>query len=132
VEVEDKLSYSKKFCEANASFMDGVIAETHRMATSSGQQTLALACLNWLVLAARTRWFQPCLTIKPQAPSEAPFLLSALFNQGNILEDSYKEEFIDYGSGTQDVVLTGIYRTLEGDSAFAKNASVQVQLSRHH
>jgi hypothetical protein len=55
--------------------------------------------------------------------------ISALFNQGNILEDSYKEEFIDYGTNTQDVVVTVIYRDNENRGAFPRKNSVNVFLS---
>lgn len=127
VDVE-QLSYSKKFCEANALFMDGIIAEPiawrEFWATNAGFSLLELARIGGKD------------TLVPAVPYDrttgairGTIIVSALFNQGNILEDSYKEEFIDYGNGTQDVVLTGIYRTMEGDSAFAKNSSVQVQLS---
>ena len=55
--------------------------------------------------------------------------ISALFNQGNILEGSYKEEFIDYGSSTQDVIVTVIYRDVERNGIFPRNNSVEVKLT---
>jgi len=55
--------------------------------------------------------------------------ITALFSPGNILEDSYKEEFIDYGSNTEDVILTVIYRQNERDGVFPRNNSVEVYLT---
>ena len=51
-----------------------------------------------------------------------------MFTTGNILEGSYKEEFIDYGDSTQDLIATVIYRDTEERDVFPRNASVQVQL----
>lgn len=127
VDVE-QLAFSKRFCQANQLFMDGVIAEPTAWrefwAANAGFSLLELAKIGGKD------------TLIPAVPYDSnsgqirgTIIVSALFNQGNILEDSYKEEFIDYGSSTQDVVLTGIYRTSEAGSAFAKNSSVEVQLA---
>ena len=55
-------------------------------------------------------------------------MLPALFTAGNILENSYKEEFLDYGPTTQDIVATVIYRDTSEDSVFDKKATVEVKL----
>jgi predicted phage tail protein len=55
--------------------------------------------------------------------------ISALFTPGNILEGSYKEEFIDYGTNTEDVIVSAIYRDNERNGAFPRNNSVEVKLS---
>jgi hypothetical protein len=55
--------------------------------------------------------------------------IAALFNQGNILEGSYKEEFIDYGTSTEDVIVTTIYRDNEDKGAFPRKNSVEIKLS---
>jgi hypothetical protein len=55
--------------------------------------------------------------------------ISALFNPGNILEDSYKEEFIDYGNNAEDANITVIYRDRERNGVFARNNSVDVMLA---
>jgi hypothetical protein len=52
-----------------------------------------------------------------------------LFNPGNILEDSYKEEFVDYGINTEDVITTVIYRDNEREGAFPRKNSVDVVLN---
>jgi hypothetical protein len=53
--------------------------------------------------------------------------VTALFNQGNILEDSYKEEFLDYDANVQDIIATVIYRALDSNGTFAANRSITVQ-----
>jgi hypothetical protein len=53
--------------------------------------------------------------------------VSAIFNTGNILEDSYKEEFLDYGSNVQDMIATIIYTEVPTDAVFAKKRSVDIQ-----
>lgn len=124
----EQLAISKKFCERNSFFMDGIIAEPSSWrefwASTAGFSLLELAKVGGQD------------TLVPALPynrntGEITTSLSivALFNQGNILEDSYKEEFIDYGSNTKDAIVTAVYRTSEANSAFAKNISVDVRLS---
>lgn len=124
----EQLARSKKFCETNQLFMDGVIAEP----TSWREFWAVNASFSLLELAKRDgrETLLPALphdnntgSITRQVP------IGALFNQGNILEDSYKEEFIDYGSSTEDVVVTAIFRQNERDGVFPKNNSVEVHLS---
>jgi hypothetical protein len=127
VDVE-QLAFSKRFCQANQLFMDGVIAEPTAWrefwAVNAGFSLLELA-----KIGGKDTLIPAVPYDKNNGQINGTIIVSALFNQGNILEDSYKEEFIDYGNGTQDVVLTGIYRTSESGSAFAKNSSVEVQLA---
>ena len=56
-----------------------------------------------------------------------PLAISALFTTGNILEGSYKEEFIDYGTATQDLIASVIYRHQSADDLFSTNRSVEVR-----
>ena len=124
----EQLARSKKFCEANNFFMDGIIAEP-----SSWREFWSIhATFSLLELAKR----DGRETLLPAVPYDAntgaisrQVPISALFNQGNILEDSYKEEFLDYGSGTEDVVVTIIFRQNERDGVFPKNNSVEVHLT---
>jgi len=53
--------------------------------------------------------------------------ISALFTTGNILEDSYKEEFLDYGASTQDLVASIIYREESSKSIFQRKRTVNVR-----
>lgn len=57
-----------------------------------------------------------------------PLQISALFTSGNILEGSYKEEFLDYGPTTQDLVATIVYRDTTVESVFDKKTTVQVKI----
>ena len=54
--------------------------------------------------------------------------ISALFTTGNILEDSYKEEFLDYGASTQDLIASMVYREEYTKSIFQRKRTVEVQL----
>jgi hypothetical protein len=56
-----------------------------------------------------------------------PIEISALFTTGNILEGSYKEEFLDYGSSTQDLIASVLYRDQSKDEVFSTNKSVEVK-----
>jgi hypothetical protein len=60
---------------------------------------------------------------------ESLIAINALFNQGNILEGSLKEEFTDYGTNAEDVIITVIYRDGSRNATFPSNASVQVKLA---
>lgn len=124
----EQLSRSKKFCERNGLFMDGIIAEP-----ASWREFWAVhASFSLLELAKR----DGRETLLPAVPYDRNtgaisrnVPISALFNQGNILEDSYKEEFLDYGSNTEDVVITAIYRQNERNGVFPRNSSVEVKLA---
>lgn len=58
-----------------------------------------------------------------------PLTISALFTTGNILEDSYKEEFLDYGASTQDLVASIVYREEFTKAIFQRKRTVQVERS---
>lgn len=123
-----QLAVSKKFCEANGFFMEGVIAEPtpwrQFWATNAGFSLLELGRVGGQdVLIPAVPYNRATGQISNAVP------ISALFNQGNILEDSYKEEFIDYGSNSQDIVVRVIYRKIESDGIFAQNDSVNIALS---
>ena len=59
-------------------------------------------------------------------PVEVP--VSALFTTGNILEGSYKEEFLSYGAATEDLIASVVYREYKSGDLFAQNRSVEVNL----
>lgn len=121
------LALSKKMCIENGYFMDGVIADF-----SSWREFWAEVAPYSLLELARIGG-QDCLI--PAVPvtttgAITSFLtISALFNQGNILEDSYREEILDYGDSTQDIIATVIYRASEKDGVFPKNSSVTLRLN---
>jgi hypothetical protein len=125
------LALAKRFCKGNGLgtqlFMDGVIADI----TSWRQFWVENAPFSLLEFA-RVGGKE---TLIPAVPTNAAGVanrevnISALFTIGNILEGSYKEEFIDYGDSTQDIIATVIYRDTEIQDVFPRNASVQVKLA---
>jgi hypothetical protein len=124
----EQLARSKKFCEVNRLFMDGVIAEPR----SWREFWTAVAGFSLLELAKQDgrEVLLPAVPYNPTTGAiSRTIAVSALFNQGNILEDSYKEEFIDYGSNTEDIIATVIYRRSERDGIFPRNNSVEVRLT---
>lgn len=120
------LAKAKRFCQRNGLFFDGVIAEP-----TSWRQFWAETAPYSLLELGRVGGKE---TLIPAVPcDEAGNItravpITALFTSGNILEDSYKEEFIDYGSSVQDLIATVIYRNTEQDGVFPRNASVDVSL----
>jgi len=123
----EQLARSKKFCEKNQLFMDGVIAEP----TSWRQFWSETAGFSLLELTKQDgkESLVPAVPYNKRTGSiERSLQISALFNPGNILENSYKEEFIDYGAGAEDVVVTVVYRDNESEGAFPRNNSVDVML----
>ena len=125
------LALAKRFCKNNGLgtqlFMDGVIADI-----ASWRQFWVENAPFSLLEFARVGGRE---TLIPAIPTSATGVanrqvnISALFTTGNILEGSYKEEFIDYGDSTQDIIATVIYRETETQDVFPRNASVQVKLA---
>ncbi len=70
----------------------------------------------------------PAIPVTSGGVATRDITVSAVFNQGNILEGSYREEFIDYGTEVQDLIATVIYRETEFKDVFTRNASVTVSL----
>ena len=128
----EQLARSKKFCERNKLFMDGLIAEP-----KSWRQFWANNAPFSLLELAKIDGREALIPGVPYDKSSGEIAsketlitvpIAALFNQGNILEGSYKEEFIDYGTSTEDVIVTIIYRDNERDGAFPRKNSVEIKL----
>ena len=123
---KERLGISQRFCRENGLFMDGIIAEQQ-----SWREFWAQIAPYSLLEFARIGGKE---TLVPAVPYDALYKISrrvqisALFNQGNILEDSYKEEFLDYGDNTQDLIATVVYRDTENDNVFPSNKSINVKL----
>jgi hypothetical protein len=121
------LAKAKRFCQRNNLFFDGVIAEP-----TSWRQFWAETAPYSLLELGRIGGKE---TLIPAVPCDnagnitRTVPITAMFTAGNILEDSYKEEFIDYGSSVQDLIATIIYRSTERDGVFPRNASVDVSLT---
>jgi hypothetical protein len=128
----EQLARSKKFCERNKLFMDGLIAEPE-----SWRQFWANNAPFSLLELAKIDGREALIPGVPYEKSSGKIAsretgvtvpIAALFNPGNILEESYKEEFIDYGTNTEDVIVTIIYRDNERDGAFPRRNSVEIKL----
>jgi len=122
-----QLAITKLFCIENKLFMDCVIADP-RSWREFWVEVGPYNLLEFARIGGRE-------TLVPAVPynSETGAItrsvtVNALFNQGNILEDSYKEEYIDYGSNAQDIIANIIYTDVPDDAVFAKKKSVEVVL----
>jgi hypothetical protein len=123
----EALALAKRFCRQNNLFMDGVIADK-----APWRQFWAEVAPFSLLELGRVGGRE---TLVPAVPCDnagnitRQVTITALFNQGNILEDSYREEFIDFGSNVQDLIASVIYRDTEIDGTFPRNRSVEVSRS---
>jgi hypothetical protein len=131
VDIE-QLARSKKFCERNKLFMDGLIAQPE-----SWRQFWANNAAFSLLELAKIDGKEALIPGVPYDKRSGKIAsketlvtvpIAALFNQGNILEGSYKEEFVDYGTSTEDVIVTVIYRDNERNGVFPRKNSVEVKL----
>lgn len=123
----EQLAITKRFCIENNLYMDCLIADNQNW-----REFWASTAPYSLLEFARVNGQE---TLIPAVPYDSAtgkidrkINVTALFNTGNILENSYKEEFMDYGANVQDVIATIIYRTLDSNGAFFVNKSVAVQL----
>ena len=124
----EQLAKSKKFCEANSLFMDGVIADQSSW-REFWSQTAGLSLLELAKVGGQDVLVPAVPYIANTGAITRSLSISALFNQGNIIEESFKEEFIDYGENTQDIIATIVYRKTDDESVFNVNATVDVQLA---
>lgn len=121
-----KLALSKAFCIKQRYFMDGVIAD-QRSWREFWSETAPYSLLELAKIGGKE-------TLIPAVPTTGDgtitrnITISALFNQGNILEDSYREEFIDYGESTQDLIASIVYREQSSTEPFPRNTSVTIKL----
>jgi hypothetical protein len=122
-----KLAFAKKMNKTMGYYMDGVIADITSWREFWAET--APYCMLELARIGGRDTLIPALPTDNTGRINRVVTISALFNQGNILEDSYKEEFLDYGDSTQDLVATVIYRAPERDGVFPKNTSLVVSLS---
>ncbi len=124
------LALAKRFCKNNGLgcqlFMDGVIADQQSW-RQFWAETAPYSLLEFARIGGREALI-PAIPVGANGRANREVTISALFNQGNILQGSYKEEFIDYGSATQDLIATVIYRETEAQDVFPRNASVDVML----
>ena len=140
---KESLVLAKKFCKNNAIpvengnaiqlFFDGIIADV----TSWREFWITNAPFSLLEFVRKNGRDALIPAIPTDNSGRAttadgrpvPVQISALFTAGNILENSYKEEFLDYGPTTQDIVATVTYKDTNEDSVFDKKATVEVKLN---
>jgi hypothetical protein len=123
-----QLAQSKRFCQRNRLFMDGIIADG-RPWREFWAQVAPFSLLELGKIGGKETLVPALPYVKSTGQITRGVAITALFNQGNILEDTLKEEFIDYGASVQDVIVTLIYRDTERGSVFPRNNSVEVRRS---
>lgn len=123
----EALAKAKKFCKQNNLFMDGVIAEQVPW-RQFWAETAPFSLLELGRIGGRET-LVPILPCDNAGNVFTQVKVQALFNAGNILEDSYREEFMDYGANVQDLIATVIYRETESQGMFPRNRSVDVRLT---
>jgi chaperonin cofactor prefoldin len=123
-----QLAISKRYCFENKLFMDGVIAD-QRSWRDFWAQAAPFSLLELGKIGGRETLLPALPYVRSTGAITRAVSITALFNQGNILDGSLKEEFIDYGANTQDVIVTVIYRDVERNGIFPRNNSVEVQLT---
>jgi hypothetical protein len=121
-----QLAQSKRYCQRNRLFMDGVIADG-RPWREFWAQVAPFSLLELGKIGGKDTLVPALPYIKSSGRMTRNVSITALFNQGNILDDTFKEEFIDYGASVQDVIITLIYRDTERGSVFPRNNSVEVR-----
>ena len=124
----EQLAITKRFCRANNLFMDGLIADRQSW-REFWAQAAPFSLLEFARIGGRETLIPAVPYNRTTGVLDRRVDISALFNQGNILEDSYKEEFMDYDANVQDMVATVIYRTLDSNGIFFTNRSVSIQRS---
>lgn len=125
VDIES-LALAKAFCIKNQYYMDGIIAD--KTAWRAFWSEVAPYSLLELAKIGGKETLIPAVPTTGDGTITRNINVAALFNQGNILEDSYKEDFIDYGESTQDVIVTIVYRDQPVNEPFPRNTSVTVKL----
>ena len=120
------LALAKQFCLKNNYHMDGVLAD--KTAWRTFWTEVAPYSLLEVARIGGRETLIPAVPTLLDGTITRNINVSALFNQGNILEDSYKEDFLDYGESTQDIIATIIYRDQATDEPFPRNTSMTVKL----
>ena len=121
-----QLAQSKRYCQRNRLFMDGVIADG-RPWREFWAQVAPFSLLELGKIGGKETLVPALPYVKSTGAITRAISITALFNQGNILDDSFKEEFIDYGASVQDVIVTLIYRDVERNGVFPRNNSVEIK-----
>jgi hypothetical protein len=121
-----QLAKTKLFCQTNQLYMDGIIADP----TSWREFWVGVAPYSLLEFAriGGQETLVPAVPYNENTGAiDRTINISALFNQGNIIEDSYREEYLDYGSNVQDLIASITYRDTDINGVFARNRTVEVR-----
>ena len=135
---QESLILAKSFCDNNnlpggvKLFMDGLIGDVG----SWREFWITNAPFSLLELARKRGkdTLVPALPVNSDGAAAdnsglpVPVEVSALFTAGNILEGTYKEEFLNYGAATEDLIASVIYRDFTTKEIFSKNKVVEVRL----
>ena len=121
-----QLAQSKRYCQRNRLFMDGVIADG-RPWREFWAQVAPFSLLELGKIGGKETLVPALPYVRSTGAITRAISITALFNQGSILDDSFKEEFIDYGASVQDVIVTLIYRDVERNGVFPRNNSVEIK-----
>lgn len=122
----DSLVLAKKFCERNNLFFDCVIADNSNW-RSFWAEKAPYSLLEFTRINGKEGLI-PAVPVDSEGNITRTLNLAGFFNESNILEGSYREEYLDYGDNTKDLEATVIYRTLD-EKAFPVQMSVIVQRS---
>jgi len=122
-----QLAITKRFCRRNNLYMDGIIADRVNW-REFWTNVAPFSLLEFARIGGRETLVPAVPYNKGTGESVRTVAITALFNQGNILADSYKEEYMDYDANVQDIIATVTYRSLDTQGIFAVNKSVTIQL----
>lgn len=100
---------SKRYCIANQIFFDGIFAQRTNWRQFWANNAPLL--MHELVRINGKEAIRPALPYDPATGNITRQIdISELYNESNILEGSYKEEFLDFGDNTRDLEATIVYR----------------------
>lgn len=123
-----QLAQSKRFVIANNLFMDGLIGDAQSW-RAFWSQVGAYSLLELATIGGKDTLIPAVPYNRSTGAITSTIAINALFNQGNILEGSLKEEFTDYGTNAEDVIITVIFRDGSRNATFPSNVSVQIKLA---
>lgn len=127
----ERLALAKRFCQNNGLgtqlFMDGVVAEEGSW-REFWAATAPFSLLEFARIGGRDT-LVPAIPCTADGRATRAITISGVFTPGNILPGTLKENFLDYGDNTRDLVATGIYREVRRKEVFPRNNSVTICLT---
>lgn len=110
----ESLIAAKRFCVRNNLFFDGLIADNQNWRAFWAEKA-PFALLEFTRVNGR-EGLRPAVPVTSDGSISRTVTISELYNEGNILDGSYKEEFLDFGDNTKDLEATVVYRELDKNS----------------